>query len=135
MSKWLIMFAVGLGMAASILLNKSQLNRGANWPSVSLSHNTGVWISLGLILLYQAFVEKRALIINNPALLGGIITGVTATVSVWYLVHHGAGETMVAIRATASVSVLLLSYFLLNEAPTIKQWVGFALVILGTLLL
>ena len=132
--KLAVMLFIGFGLAVSIMIQKSRLNSGLNWPSASLSHNLGVWCSLAIILLFMLFVRKDKVSADPLSFSSGLIIGLTATLSVWFLSSHTAGETMVAMRAAASVAVLLLGLIVLGEKPTTTQWVGFALIILGTIL-
>lgn len=129
------MLLVGLGMAVTMYFQKTDLKSGIDWRRVLLSHNTGVWIPLIVFFSYTVFAEHGKLGFTPRSFLGGLITGLTATFSVYYLSRHTAGETMIAIRASASIFMLLIGLTLLGERPDLKQWVGFTLVIIGTLLL
>jgi len=129
------MFLVGLGMAMAVYLQKTDLKNGVDWRKVLLSHNTGVWIPLMVLFAYTLFLENSRLSLSPRSFIGGLITGLTASYSVYYLSRHTAGETMIAIRASASIFMLLIGLTLLGERPDPKQWIGFVLVIIGTLLL
>ena len=102
-----------------------------------------LWVSVGVVgviaifLSHSFFKEELSSVSSKYYLLLPIFAGLFLAVGMYFLkraVTEGVAGPAVAIAMTNSILVALLSYLLIGEKMSVKQIIGFVLILLGTLI-
>ena len=116
---------------------KIALGKGMPPSSVFLTE-----IFIGVIcaipILFIIIRKKVAIFQNYSWNVFGLLSGAGLAIGllIYYLaLEKGQASVIVPLTATYPVITVILSYLLLNERPSIFQWIGIALVISGSILL
>jgi transporter family protein len=97
-----------------------------------------VGFAIGAVLVAFLLAQGQPLLSQRPWNLYGVLSGAALAVGLllYYLaLEHSQASVLVPVTATYPVVSVLLSVAFLSERPTMAQWGGVVLVVMGLALL